>query len=60
MNGTATDMVENLLSMVDTFGYVPNGSRTYYTNRRQGGRTAWGHCMGHLHGAPAWAATGKA
>lgn len=32
---TARGMVENLLSMVERFGFVPNGGRIYYLNRSQ-------------------------
>lgn len=32
---TASGMVDNLLSMVQSFGFVPNGSRKYYLNRSQ-------------------------
>ena len=32
---TATGMADNLLSLVESYGFVPNGSRTYYLNRRQ-------------------------
>lgn len=32
---TAQGMVENLLSMVEKFGFVPNGGRIYYLNRSQ-------------------------
>jgi len=31
----AIDMVENLLEFVETYGFVPNGSRKYYLNRSQ-------------------------
>jgi alpha,alpha-trehalase len=29
------DMVENFAHMIDTYGHVPNGSRTYYLSRSQ-------------------------
>ncbi|VEN45451.1 unnamed protein product [Callosobruchus maculatus] len=32
---TARGMVENLLTMVERFGFVPNGGRIYYLNRSQ-------------------------
>lgn len=32
---TARGMVENLLSMVESYGFVPNGARKYYLNRSQ-------------------------
>lgn len=32
---TARGMVENLLSMVERYGFVPNGGRIYYLNRSQ-------------------------
>jgi alpha,alpha-trehalase len=35
MYSTATGVIRNLLSMVERFGYVPNGSRVYYLNRSQ-------------------------
>jgi alpha,alpha-trehalase len=35
MYDTAKAIVGNLLSLVDTYGYVLNGSRAYYTNRSQ-------------------------
>ncbi|XP_049869346.1 uncharacterized protein LOC126369097 [Pectinophora gossypiella] len=35
MLDTARAMVENLLHLVDTIGYVPNGSRIYYLGRSQ-------------------------
>lgn len=31
----AESLVRNLLYLVDTFGFVPNGGRQYYTNRSQ-------------------------
>lgn len=37
LHRTAVGMLRNMLTLVDTYGFVPNGSRTYYTNRRQGG-----------------------
>lgn len=33
MPRTARGMIENLLSMVETYGFVPNGGRVYYLNR---------------------------
>lgn len=35
MKETAKGMIENLLSMVERFGFVPNGGRIYYLNRSQ-------------------------
>eukprot|EP00511_Aplanochytrium_stocchinoi_P003493 CAMPEP_0204830154 /NCGR_PEP_ID=MMETSP1346-20131115/8364_1 /ASSEMBLY_ACC=CAM_ASM_000771 /TAXON_ID=215587 /ORGANISM="Aplanochytrium stocchinoi, Strain GSBS06" /LENGTH=702 /DNA_ID=CAMNT_0051960299 /DNA_START=805 /DNA_END=2913 /DNA_ORIENTATION=- len=35
MYQTAKGMVQNLLSLVDKYGFVPNGSRSYYLNRSQ-------------------------
>lgn len=35
MKDTAKGMIENMLDMVDQFGFVPNGSRSYYLNRSQ-------------------------
>ena len=35
MYDTARMVVENLLDLVDRFGFVPNGSRMYYLNRSQ-------------------------
>ena len=35
MVSTAQMVVENLLDLVDRFGFVPNGSRLYYLNRSQ-------------------------
>lgn len=32
---TARGMIENLLSMVQRFGFVPNGGRVYYLSRSQ-------------------------
>jgi alpha,alpha-trehalase len=32
---TAGNLVMNLIYMVDLFGFVPNGARTYYSNRSQ-------------------------
>jgi alpha,alpha-trehalase len=32
---TARGMVDNMLAIVDTFGFVPNGARIYYLNRSQ-------------------------
>nr|XP_023026984.1 trehalase-like [Leptinotarsa decemlineata] len=32
---TARGMIQNLLSMVERFGFVPNGGRIYYLNRSQ-------------------------
>lgn len=33
MKDTARGMIENLLYMVDKYGFVPNGGRVYYLNR---------------------------
>ena len=35
MYDTTRGMLENFLSMVDTYGFVPNGGRVYYTKRSQ-------------------------
>lgn len=35
MNQTVRGMIENFLSMVDRYGFVPNGGRIYYLNRSQ-------------------------
>lgn len=35
LHTTARDITENLLHLVDVVGHVPNGARTYYTNRSQ-------------------------
>ncbi|GFS44444.1 trehalase 1 [Actinidia rufa] len=35
MYETAKGIVKNLISLIDEFGYVLNGARTYYTNRSQ-------------------------
>lgn len=32
---TAKSVLENLMFMANSFGFVPNGARTYYTNRSQ-------------------------
>lgn len=34
MTETAAGMVDNFLGIVETHGFIPNGSRTYYENRR--------------------------
>ena len=34
MTETATSEVRNLLSLLETYGHVPNGARVYYINRR--------------------------
>lgn len=34
MYDTAKNIVTNLLSLIEEYGYVLNGARTYYTNRR--------------------------
>jgi alpha,alpha-trehalase len=34
MRATARHIVLNLLHLVNTYGHVPNGARTYYLNRR--------------------------
>lgn len=34
MYQTATDIVNNLIYLVEEFGFVLTGSRAYYTNRR--------------------------
>lgn len=35
MTETARGMIENLLSLVKRYGFIPNGSRVYYLNRSQ-------------------------
>lgn len=35
MYSSALDQVSNLLSLLNTFGFVPNGGRKYYLNRSQ-------------------------
>lgn len=35
MTNTATMIINNLLGLVDVYGFVPNGSRQYYLNRSQ-------------------------
>ncbi|KAK2664312.1 hypothetical protein Ddye_002886 [Dipteronia dyeriana] len=35
MHETAKSIVTNLISLVETYGYVLNGARAYYTNRSQ-------------------------
>ena len=35
MFSTAKVVIENLLGLVEDIGFVPNGSRAYYTNRSQ-------------------------
>eukprot|EP00011_Vannellida_sp_DIVA3-517-6-12_P009050 CAMPEP_0114612570 /NCGR_PEP_ID=MMETSP0168-20121206/4689_1 /TAXON_ID=95228 ORGANISM="Vannella sp., Strain DIVA3 517/6/12" /NCGR_SAMPLE_ID=MMETSP0168 /ASSEMBLY_ACC=CAM_ASM_000044 /LENGTH=684 /DNA_ID=CAMNT_0001823557 /DNA_START=57 /DNA_END=2109 /DNA_ORIENTATION=+ len=35
MADTAAGMVSNMLQLVDTYGFVPNGGRVYYLNRSQ-------------------------
>lgn len=35
MHDTVRGMIENFLSMVDRFGFVPNGGRIYYLSRSQ-------------------------
>ena len=32
---TARGMIENMIDMLDRFGFIPNGSRSYYLNRSQ-------------------------
>ena len=34
MYKTATAIVTNLISLIEEYGFVPNGARAYYTNRR--------------------------
>lgn len=34
MVDTAKGIVENLMDLVEKFGFMPNGARTYYENRR--------------------------
>lgn len=35
MRNTARGIIDNVISMVNRFGFVPNGSRIYYLNRTQ-------------------------
>ncbi|XP_018563583.1 trehalase-like [Anoplophora glabripennis] len=35
MTDTARGMLENFLSLVERYGFIPNGSRVYYLNRSQ-------------------------
>ncbi|KAK9719755.1 hypothetical protein K7432_004582 [Basidiobolus ranarum] len=35
LHGTAKNMIENFLDIVDTYGFMPNGARIYYLNRSQ-------------------------
>ncbi|XP_073133142.1 trehalase [Henckelia pumila] len=35
MNDTARGIIYNLISLIEEYGYVPNGARAYYTNRSQ-------------------------
>lgn len=35
MCDSATDMIENFSFLISTYGFIPNGSRTYYLNRSQ-------------------------
>lgn len=35
LSAAAEALVRNLLSLVDAHGFVPNGARSYYTNRSQ-------------------------
>lgn len=35
MHDTVKGMIENFLSMVDRFGFIPNGGRIYYLSRSQ-------------------------
>ena len=37
----ATGNVENVMSLVDRYGYMPNGTRTWYLNRSQPPYLAW-------------------
>lgn len=34
MLNTAEGMLDNLMSMLERVGHVPNGARVYYINRR--------------------------
>lgn len=36
MHETAKSIVMNLISLIERYGYVLNGARYYYTNRRYG------------------------
>lgn len=35
MYDTARSIVRNLISLIDVYGFVPNGARSYYSNRSQ-------------------------
>lgn len=35
MYKTAVGMVENFIYLIETYGFIPNGTRTYYLNRSQ-------------------------
>ncbi|ORX94956.1 glycoside hydrolase [Basidiobolus meristosporus CBS 931.73] len=35
LHGTARNMIENFLDIVDVYGFMPNGARVYYLNRSQ-------------------------
>lgn len=35
MNVTAASEMANLLALLQRYGHVPNGARTYYINRSQ-------------------------
>lgn len=35
MKQTARGVIENIMSMVNRFGFMPNGNRVYYLNRSQ-------------------------
>lgn len=35
MKQTARGIIENIISMVNRFGFMPNGNRVYYLNRSQ-------------------------
>ena len=35
MCGTARNVIDNMLALINKFGFIPNGSRVYYLNRSQ-------------------------
>jgi alpha,alpha-trehalase len=41
MGESARHIVANVVSLVERYGFMPNGSRSYYINRRCAGILAW-------------------
>ncbi|EJD73652.1 trehalase, variant [Loa loa] len=41
MHNTVRGMIENMGSLIERFGYVPNGNRVYYLNRSQPPLLTW-------------------